>query len=299
MPDIPKVAIVIVNWNGKDDTLKCLESLRQATYPTLSVIVVDNGSSDGSLDEIRASFPQVCLIDAGRNLGFSGGSNLGMLRALDAGVDAVLLLNNDTVVAPDFIEPLVEILFSDESIGAVNSKVYYYSEPNVIWSAGGGVDPRTGISYQRHIDEVDKGQADVLTDVDYAVGCAIMVRRDTIEAVGMLDEDFFLYYEEAEWCHRMRGLGYRIVYVPASRVWHNASRTAGAFPHKMLYYFCRNRLLYLRRGGAGAFRQARLIATDYTRMAGVFLIRRQIREAFTVMRAVADYCRGRFGQAAL
>ncbi|MDO8589383.1 MAG: glycosyltransferase family 2 protein [Armatimonadota bacterium] len=292
----PRIAIVLVNWNGKEDTRECLESLRRLTYPDYSLIVVDNGSTDGSVAEIGSVFPEVCLIPAGENLGFTGGNNIGIKRALDTGADAVLLLNNDTVVSPDFLEPLALTLFGDPKIGAVNSKIYYYAQPDVIWSAGGNINGRTGIASQRHVDEKDEGQADQQADVDYAVGCSIMVRRDAIEMAGLLDDDFFVYYEEAEWCRRMRALGYRIVYVPGSKVWHKVMASASS-SERTLYYYCRNRLLYLRRDGARPARQAGLIALEFGRMALAFLVKGRASESRAVARAVTDYCFGKFGKA--
>ena len=294
----PNVGIVIVNWNGKQVTLECLESLRLVTYANHTVILVDNGSTDGSREAIAKGFPEVTLIDSGSNLGFSGGNNIGIKRALDDGADAVLLLNNDTVVAPDFLEPLVAALTSDSMIGAVNSKIYYHAEPEKIWSAGGMIDWSTGITHQRFVDEIDSGQADECVDIDYAVGCAVMARREAIERAGVLDDDFFLYYEETEWCQRIRRAGFRIVYVPASRVWHKVS-TIVSNPERLIYYYCRNRLLFLKRTGAGAGVLAGIIVSHFGRMAASFFVRGKTSHGWAVVRGVTDYCVGRFGKASL
>jgi GT2 family glycosyltransferase len=293
----PGITILLVNWNGKTDTLACLDSLRHLTYPHYTVMVVDNGSTDGSQEAIASAYREVRLIETGENLGFGGANNVGILESLRCGADAVLLLNSDTVVAPDFIEPLVNTLFSDPKIGAVNPKIYYHSQPEVIWSAGGMIHPGTAVATQRHVDEQDNGQADAPADIDYAVGCAVMVRRDAIEKAGLLDESFFMYYEEAEWCRRMRESGYRIVYVPESKLWHKVSATMEHAPERMLYYFCRNRLLYLRRSGAGGARQAWIIVKDFLRMALAYRLRRQPKRSKAVLRAITDFCVGRFGKA--
>lgn len=293
----PSVAIVLVNWNGREDTLACLESLRHISYPNYSVTIVDNGSTDGSQDAIRSAYAGVRLIETGENLGFSGANNIAIQEALNNDVEAILLLNNDTVVAPDFLNSLVETLFSTPEIGAVNSKIYYHSQPDVIWSAGGMIDRRSGIATQLHVNEQDIGQANEPVDVDYAVGCSIMVRGAVVEMAGLLDESFFLYYEEAEWCRRIRESGFRIVYVPDSKIWHKVSASIEHAQERMLYYFCRNRLLYLRKAGAGGVRQTYIIITEFLRMAASFFVRRQPKRSKAVLRAVTDFYAGRFGKA--
>jgi len=292
-----KVGVVVVNWNGKRQTLDCLESLRSLTYGNYRVIVVDNGSTDGSQEAIASGFPDARLIECGRNLGFTGGGNVGMRSALDDDAEAVLLLNNDTVVAADLLQLLAGPLFSVPMVGAVNPKIYYYDDPKRIWSAGGVVDWRNGVTRQRRLNEIDDGQPEEQVELDYGVGCALMARRDAIESVGLLDDAFFAYYEEVEWCQRLRRRGYKIVYVPGAKVWHRVSTSLTDAPQTALYYFCRNRLLFLKRSGAGAAKLAPLVVTDFLRMAASFLVKKKFRESRAVFLAVSDYCRGRFGQA--
>lgn len=294
----PLVKTIVLNWNGGDDTLGCLQSLACQTYKQHCIIVVDNGSVDDSPDRIAEAYPQVEMIRSSRNLGFAGGNNLGIAAALQSGAEAVLLLNNDTVAAPDMVEQLVRPLFSDESIAAVNPKIYYHSEPNHIWSAGATVDRRNGITSQLHIGELDVGQCDNEYNIDYAVGCALMTRPDVIARVGLLDDDFFVYYEEAEWCLRAEDAGYRIVYIPGARIWHKVSNSLGVESPNAIYYFSRNRLLFMKK--TGSTRLARLEAiVALSKMATSFFVKGDRQRSRAVWRGITDSCFGRFGEARL
>jgi len=249
MRRIPHVSVILLNWNQPEFTLDCLKSLQGVDYPAHDVIVVDNGSVDGSPARIRAAFPDITLIENRENLGFAAGNNVGIEYALRHGADYVLLLNNDTEVAPNLLTSLVEAAESDSRIGAVGPKIYYYDHADVIWSAGGAVN-RFGEPSHLHENEVDTDEADAPRYVDYVTGCALMVRREVIEALGPLDARFFIYFEETEWCARMRRAGFRIVYVPQARMWHKISMTARTTSRRYLYLMTRNRLLYLRLTGA-------------------------------------------------
>lgn len=292
----PVVKTIVLNWNGGDDTLACLESLSNQSYQKNSIIVVDNGSTDDSAERIIKAHPYLQLIRTGRNLGFAGGNNVGISSAIADGAEAVLLLNNDTVAAPDLVEQMVRPLFADESIAAVNPKIYYYDQPDRIWSAGAGVDWRTGITFQFHVDEPDYGQCDVVTDIEYAVGCALMTRADVLRRVGPLDSDFFFYYEEAEWCQRARQAGYRILYVPDARLWHKVSSAVGPGSPKAVYYFTRNRLLFLKKTD-GAYQAKARASLGLWKMAFSFLARGDGTRCRAVLKGMADSWIGRFGEA--
>lgn len=293
------VAVIIVNWNGREDTLECLESLRGVDYPWRRALLVDNGSSDGTVAEVRERFPEVEVIETGGNIGFAAGNNAGIQRALDTGADAVLLLNNDTTVDPSFLTILTEALYRSPDIGAVNPTIYYYDEPNMIWSAGGLIDERTGIACQRCCNEAASGHLGPELDVDYGVGAALLIRREAIEAAGLLDQRFFLYYEETDWCLRAGDAGFRVVYVPQAKVWHKVSRSTASAHETLIYYFCRNRLLLLKKRRAGALRLLGISLLDFGRMSLAMALRGRYRESRLVLRGVADFYLGRFGKAAL
>jgi|WetSurMetagenome_2_1015567.scaffolds.fasta_scaffold19268_3 GT2 family glycosyltransferase len=221
------LAIILVNWNGKSDTLECLASLRKVDMPDLKVIVVDNGSSDGSVEAIRSEHPWVEIVALAENRRFAGGNNAGIKHALIRGAEYLLLLNNDTFVAPDFAAHLLRRLTTEPRCGLVAPKIYYAAPSDLLWFAGGVISFWTGTMRHMGIRERDHGQYDVPCDIDYATGCCIMTSREVVEKVGMLDESFFIYTEDADWSMRIREAGYRVIYEPGARIWHKVSVSAG------------------------------------------------------------------------
>ena len=182
----PSVFVIVLNWNGKQDTLECLESLRDPGISGVRTVVVDNGSRDGSVEAIRARFPDATLLEMGRNLRFAGGNNSGIRYALGNGADAVLLLNNDTVVEKGFLAPLVERMQSDPRIGMVAPKIRYYDPPDRIWFAGARINYWLGTMAHLGIREKDNGQHDKPGETDYATGCCVLVSARVLNEVGLL-----------------------------------------------------------------------------------------------------------------
>jgi len=241
---MPEVTIIVLNWNGLADTLECLASLARLDYPAYHVVVVDNGSTDGSVEAIRAQFSQVTLIENGENLGFAEGNNVGLRHALDRGADYVLLLNNDTVADTRFLTKLVKIAEVDGEIGVASPLICHYDAPDEIWSAGAAIDWADGSTQRLRAGEVAREGAPTF-EVDFVSGCALLAKREVIETTGFLDVNFYLYYEEADWCVRARNQGYRIVCVPEAKIWHKVSRSVGASSPLVTYYMTRNALLFL------------------------------------------------------
>jgi GT2 family glycosyltransferase len=223
----PAVTIILVNWNGKTVTLDCLASLRALRYPHFRVMVVDNGSKDDSIPAIRGAFPEVDILALDENRRFAGGNNAGIHKAVDEGADLVLLLNNDTLVDPEMLRHLVDCFRREPACGMVAPKIYYADAPDVIWFAGGELSFWTGTMRHTGIRETDRGQFDRPRDIAYATGCCILISREVIGRVGVLDESFFMYTEDADWSKRVRDAGYRIVYEPRARIWHKLSVSAG------------------------------------------------------------------------
>ncbi|HEX9657184.1 MAG TPA: glycosyltransferase family 2 protein [Bacteroidota bacterium] len=221
------VFIVIVNWNGREVTLDCLRSLKKLTYREFTIIVVDNASSDGSVESLRSKFPDIIVLEQSNNLRFAGGNNVGIKYAMEHGAEAVLLLNNDTTVHPEFLTHLVERLEGDHATGMVAPKIYYHDDKNRIWFAGGEISFWTGTMKHTGIRKTDRGQHDQHRKIDYATGCCVLVRSSVIEKVGMLDESYFIYTEDADWSMRVSNAGYSILYEPAAKVWHKLSVSAG------------------------------------------------------------------------
>lgn len=251
-PSKPNVTIVILNWNGRDDTLACLESVEKIAYPDFRVIVVDNGSADDSVAAIRAAFPKVELIETGANLGFSGGNNVGIKRALELGADYVLLLNNDTVVDPGLLDAFVAAARRFPDAGVFSAKIYFHAEPNRIWYAGARWNSATARFEQVGEGVLDDGlRFSTVCETDYACGCAFFVPAARLREIGLLDDKFFLYFEETDWCYRAREAGYPSIYVPEARLWHKISVSFGGEGSPLALYFqTRNRLLWARRHAA-------------------------------------------------
>ena len=242
---LPSVAVVLVNWNNRQDTLDCLESLKGLDYPNFAVILVDNGSTDGSLDILRAR-PEVDLIENGENLGIARANNVGIARARERGLECVMLLNNDTEVAPDMLTRLVDVLEGDPRVGVVGPKMYYHSEPDVIWFGGGRVMPWKGDTAHLCYGEKDHGQCDQEGETDYITSCCLLTRMRLFDELGGIDPYYFIYFDETDFCLRAARAGYRVVYVPRARLWHKVSRSmGGAESARYWHHYMRSRVYFV------------------------------------------------------
>ena len=279
---------VVVSWNGRDDTLDALESLRG-----IDTVVVDNGSVDGSADAIAERFPEVELIRAGVNLGFAGGNNAGIRRALDRGADWVLLVNNDATVEPGIVAALAAAAESRPDAGVLACKVLF-ADSDRLWYAGAGFNPYLGRSRHEGFGKPD--EPGTLRDTVRATGAGMAVSRGAIEKAGLLDEELFLYAEDLEWCLRIKAAGFAVVYVPDARVRHKVTAASGgAGSPTASYYEARNVLAVverhrpLPRGLTGA-RRALVVAPR------VALAARRPRSAYAALRGWRDYRKGRLGR---
>lgn len=241
----PQVAVILLNWNGWQDTLECIASLREQSYRNMSIIVVDNGSTDDSLQKLRNCMADVTMIAAGSNRGFSAGNNLGILQAIENNADYILLLNNDTIADPKMVEAFVTCAALYPDAGAFCAKIYYYDQPAVIWYAG-SVSPTAWLA-PMHVGqgEEDHGQYEQVTDVAGINGCAFFVRTAVVQQVGMMDERFFYKYEDVDWTMRIQTAGYQTLFVPQAKVWHKISRASGGLTPLWWYFDERSRLLWL------------------------------------------------------
>lgn len=249
--EAPAVFIILVNWNGWQDTVECLESVKQLSYPNYKIIVVDNNSSDGSVEEIRKRFPDIILIESERNRGFAGGNNLGITYALYHEADYVWLLNNDTVVDRQALSALVSRMQEAPRIGICGSKLIYYHQRDTIQVLAGGSYNKwfslakkfgEGQSITRIID-----QKDIEERLDFIMGASMLVSRYFLEKVGLLGEEYFLYYEEIDWGIRA-GSDFDLGFAPESIVYHKEGASTGASNRNKNsksrlsdYYLVRNR----------------------------------------------------------
>jgi GT2 family glycosyltransferase len=246
----PKVAIIILNWNGKEDTIECLESLKHITYPNYEILLVDNGSTDGSVGCFRERYPGMEIIENGENLGFAEGNNVGIRRAMDDGADYVLLLNNDTVVDPEFLGELVKVAESDPKIGIVGPIIYYYDEPSKIQYGGGKVNWWIGRPYHCLIDEIEDDKlGSMSTEVDFVTGCCILINIKIGNNI-FFDEKYFAYFEDADLCVRLQREGYKLICNKSSKIWHKVSKSSNLHSDFYNYYFARNRLIFMKKNSS-------------------------------------------------
>lgn len=253
-----KVFITIVSFNSNKLTLDCLKSIEKLNKKNIElfVIVIDNASDEiFKTSEDFKNF-KLDIIRSEENLGFSGGQNLAIKYALKKEADYVLVLNSDTIAQEDLVLKLLDAF--DDNVGIVSPKIYFakgrefqkdkYEKKdlgNVIWYAGGVVDWKNIIAFHRGVDEVDKGQYDQLEEIDFASGCAMMIKQEVFERIGFFDERFFLYYEDNDFSQRAKKRGYKILYQPSAILWHkNASSAGGSGSNLQDYYISRNRLLF-------------------------------------------------------
>ncbi|MBP2676799.1 MAG: hypothetical protein H6Q84_3639 [Deltaproteobacteria bacterium] len=213
----PLVYVVILTWNGREDTLECLRSLVPVWNDRVMGLVVDNGSSDGTAEAVRSRFPGMEVIETGENLGYAGGNNVGIRHALDRGADYVLLLNNDTVADPPFLKEMLAVAGGSERIGFVSPKICFLDPPDLL--------------------ERDRGQYDQTTEIDRPCGCAVLVSRRLCREVGLMDDQLFLYGEEVEWMLRARKRRFKACLAPKARVWHKVSASIGGENHPDAFYY--------------------------------------------------------------
>lgn len=241
----PLVYIILLNYNGYKDTIECINSLEKISYKNYKIVIVDNASTDGSEDILKNEFPHHIFIQTGSNLGFAGGNNVGIKYALENGADYILLLNNDTVVEPNFLEPLVEYADKDNKVGIVGGKINYYHNRNKIWSAGGKVNLFTGSTYHFGLNKNNSDYINKFNKVKFLTGCVQLIKKDLINDIGFLDEDYFLYYEDTDYCTRAVKNGWKLVYIPNSIIYHKVSSSTKKSSPIQLYYLTRNRMLFI------------------------------------------------------
>lgn len=242
----PKIVIVLLNWNGKKDTIQCLQSLSQVTGPRFRTIVIDNGSTDGSVEAIREAFPEQPIFQMGANLGFAGGNNYGITWALEKKAEWILLLNNDTTVAPDLLTEFLNAATEQPKAKILGAKILRMSQPDIIDHLGGFWNPAIAEFVSHASGEIDTPYYD-MQPADYVCGAALLMHRSVPETIGLLEPRFFLFWEETDYCFRAKRAGFEVWTAPKARVWHKVSSSfSGGKPH-MHYFWWRSRLLWLSR----------------------------------------------------
>ncbi len=291
-----KAAIIILNWNGGEDTFACLESLRALDYPDRLIVLVDNASTDGSPETVLRRFPEASLVRNAENLGYAAGNNAGIRYALEQGADYIFLLNNDTAVEPDFLSRLVEAAERDPALGIIGPKILFFGS-RTLWYAGGFLDRATGLTYHRGENEPDRGQYDLPGPVDFASGCGLLARRAVFEQLGGFDPDYHHGYEDTDLCLRAKAAGFGVGYLPRAVIYHRLARASGGrrSPY-YLYYRTRNHLLFTGKLGLRTWRFWPVFAWLVLKRIAGSLVHRQPKGALATLAGIYDYYSGNWGQ---
>ncbi|MBR3348952.1 MAG: glycosyltransferase family 2 protein [Solobacterium sp.] len=248
----PKVSIILVNYNGYQDTIDCLRSLREITYQNHEAIIVDNASTNDSVERlIDAIDDREILIRSENNDGFAAGNNIGIRYALAHGADYCLLLNNDTVTEPGFLDHLIEGFGLSERCGLTIGKILYEGKRDIIWYAGGSISRKNGKTMHWHYREKDAGLPEAPQKVSFATGCCMCLSREAIEKVGLMDESYFLYEEDTDYCCRIADAGFEMIYIPQARIYHKVNASTGQKPGLSQYYSVRNKYRMIQKNLSG------------------------------------------------
>ncbi len=292
---MPNVGIVISNYNGWQDTVQCLESLQKQTYRDFEIILLDDASTNDSVQQLQKHLTEnTVFLPQEANVGFAAANNVGMRRALADGCDWVLLLNNDTVAAPDFLETLLR----ETPAGAVSCpKMLFLDPPDEIWFAGGELDRATG--KVRHLGghEKDGPAFAEKKQVSFITFCCVLLPRQVIEQVGFLDETLFMYCEDVDYCIRLADAGVPLWFLPDARIWHKAGGSAGGM--LSVYYITRNTLYLTCKGKSKGYIRARtlpVLIAGAARYALTKLLGRKKGRSYGAFRGALDFWRGRMGR---
>ena len=253
----PTVAIILLNYNGEKDTIECLNSLKKIDYKNYFIIIVDNHSNQESIETLRNSKSTFAfqLLESKTNNGFAAGNNIGIRAALEQRADYIVLLNNDTLVEKDFLSKLLKPFEEDKDCGVTTSTIYYEENRKKIWCAGGEFNPRTFkvtlIGYGKKRDCV----TDKIKEITFATGCCMCIKREVFEQVGCLNEKYFMYEEDSEFCYRVIYAGWKLYYAPEAVIYHKISASTGGKAEKASaltqYYMVRNKMIFIREYAKG------------------------------------------------
>jgi hypothetical protein len=248
----PPVGVVIVNHNLKDSLRETLESVRKLNYAPVSVVVSDNASSDGAQAMVRKEFPEVHLLAHETEQGYARAASLGMQFLLDK-AKYIFSTTNDVILDPEILNVLVNHAEADPRAGVLGTKIFFFDRPDVLWHAGGRIHPLHGHSYHFGWERKDHPRYSRVRECDYVTGCGFLLRSEALKKVGCFKEDLVFYSEDAELCYRVREGGYKVVYVPAAKMWHKTGTTLAKNRPVQLRYSTRNGLYLLQRHKVGYY----------------------------------------------
>lgn len=285
----PKVFIVVLNWNNYDDTKECIESLEKITYPNYEIIIIDNSSKDGSTQKIQKEHPKHIYIYNKENLGFTGGTNIGMKYAFERGADYIFFINNDMIVHPAFLEPLVAAM-GNKRTGLVGPATYCYPEVKTLYTAGRNINFWKGATQENALPQK-------IQEVECLAGC-FLIKRRVIGKIGYFYEPYFLSFEEIDYCLQARKAGYKVFCEPRSVIWHKVRRTLDKMLASTAYYFYRNKLLFIKRNAPFYIKYPFFFYFTFYLVLKFIgkLVKGEKNMAFVIRDAVIDFWQGNFGK---
>lgn len=283
---IKKVGIVLVNYNGKNVLMDCIKSIKNMNYEDYKIILVDNNSSDGSVEDIRKTYNDIIIIETGENSGVAKGNNIGIRKALEIGCEYILLLNNDTEVEENMLSNMLNK--ADKDI-MVTCKMYFYNNKNKIWCAGGKIHWNKGITSHHGENQDDIGQFNESKFVEFTPTCCLLVHKDVFKKIGLMDENYFMYYDDTDFIARCSMNGIKLWYESSAVLWHKVSSTSGGNKSSIsVYYSDRNRLYFINK-----FCKNKIMPMSYfyiTRIIRLINYRINNKKLFDItMKAIRDY----------
>lgn len=247
MLEYPKTAVIILNFNSYNQTIECIESVKNITYPNYEIIVVDNNSKDDSLQQIKGSFPDVILLKSRDNLGYASGNNLGIKYALEKNMEYICILNNDVAVDRNFLEPIIKTLMDDKNAAAAGPSICYYGQDDVIQAMGGNINLYTGLPTMKFKGKKLSQVKEDIVSVDYLGGACFVVKAEILKKIGLIPENYFLFYEETEFFLNIKRQGYKLISIRDSKVYHKVSGTISKYKGLSYFFLNRNRIIFVRR----------------------------------------------------
>lgn len=241
---MPLIYIILVNYKSTEDTIECINSLQKVTYKNFKIVVIENGSQDDSYERLLELFPQNIIIKSNENLGFAGGNNIGIDYALKNDGEYILLLNNDTIVKSDFLENMLAGFNLCSEVGIVGSKINYFNQPEMISYGGGEINWKKFKTEFYRADQLDNIKEEI-REITFISGCSMMINCEVIEKIGFLDDSYFMYYEDTDFCAKAMEFGYKLIYQPNAIVYHKVSKSSGGnLSPFVLYWSTKNRLKF-------------------------------------------------------
>jgi GT2 family glycosyltransferase len=295
-PNKPAVGIVIVNHDLKDSLRETLLSVKKLHYPSFEIVVSDNASTDGSQDMLRREFPEVKLLAHQQEQGYARAASLGMAALVDK-AKYIFSTTNDVTLDPELLNALVTYAEERPDAGVLGTKIYFFDRPDILWHAGGRIHPLHGHSYHIGWERKDSARYSHIRECDFVTGCGFLLRSEILKKIGFFKEDLVFYSEDAELCYRFRETGYRVVYVPAAKMWHKTGTTLAKNRPVQLQYSTRNSLYLIQRHKVGFYPVSLLVHLLVVSPMKMLLFAALLRwkNSVGIWKGIKDWRSGRFG----